>query len=104
MFETEQNTTDRLNDMFNIVDSHIRTFENTSLELQKEIHALGKHQYTISLYYKRNQSAEKHINTEVTLFGLQYMKRIYETCAGLSFHYINEFAHEKYNKYPTVFE
>lgn len=105
MFETEQNTTDRLNDMFNIVDSHIRTCENTSLELQKEIHALGKHQYTISLDDKRNQSAEKHINTEVTLlFGLQYMKRIDETCAGLSFHYINESAHEKYNKYPTVFE
>lgn len=105
LFETEQNTTDRLNDMFNIVDSHIKTCEETSLELQKEIHALGKHQYTISLDDKRNQSAQKHINTEMTLlFGLQYMKRMYETCAGLSFHYINEFAHEKYNKYPTVFK
>jgi hypothetical protein len=105
LFETEQNTTDRLDDMFKIVDTHIKKCEETSLKLQKEVHALGKHQYTISLDTKRNQSAQKHINTEMTLlFGLQYMKRMYETCAGLSFHYINEFAHEKYNKYPNVFK
>jgi hypothetical protein len=105
LFETEQNTTDRLNDMYTIVDKHIKSCEEKSLELQKEIHSLGKHQYIISKDAQRNQSAIHHINTEVAiLFGLQYMKRMYETCAGLSFHYINEFAHEKYNKYPLIFK
>jgi len=105
LFETEQNTTDRLNDMFARVDEHIRKCEETSLSLQKEIHSLGKHQYLKAKNSGAQVNVEQSINTEIViLHGLQYMKRMYETCAGLSFHYINEFAHEKYHEYSNIYK
>lgn len=104
LFENTNNVNQRLNDMFKVVNDHIKSCEATSLELQKEIHAVGKHQYEISIN-QAHVSAQKQIDSEIiVLHGLQYMKKMYEACSSLTFHYMNEMSDEKYDEYPIIFK
>lgn len=104
LFENDQNVNDRLNDMYQIVDTHIKQCESTSLELQKGIHAIGKHQYEKSLNSPVIDASSQIDSELIVLHGLQYMKKMYEACASLTFHYMNEMSDEKYDKYEVIFK
>tara|TARA_B100001971_G_C18268010_1_gene596230 strand:- start:68635 stop:69933 length:1299 start_codon:yes stop_codon:yes gene_type:complete len=105
LFESDQNVKDRLNDMNTIVSTHINKCEATSLELQKKIHSVGKQQYQLSLDPSKQVAADRQVDSDIiVLHSLQYMKRMYETCAGLSFHYMNELSIEKYDEYEIIFK
>ncbi len=103
VFENKENVTTRLDDMKSRISDGLKLCEDKSLDLQKLIYGIGKHSY------EKNKDKLVHavlgdiIDSEIlTLFSLQYIKRVYETCAGLTFHYMNEFSVEKYDDRPEV--
>ena len=95
-FETKENTLARLEAMEERVIGGQELCTDGTLELQKIIHTIGEQNY---------RSGEKAVENEIlTLYALQYVKRVYETCSLMLFHYMNELSIEKYDSLPSVLE
>lgn len=101
--ESKQNVKDRVSDMYLRINNALEVCDSGSLEIQKLIHTIGRQQYESTKRQFVRKVTEDAIMSEIlTLYGLQYTKRAYETCAGVTYHYMNEFAVEKYDSMESV--
>ncbi len=101
--ESNENVNQRLEDMKQRVLKTIKTCEDQSLDIQKKIYLIGQKNYMAGKEMTLTNAREEAISSEVlTLFSLQYMKRVYEACSSVTFHYMNEFSVEEYDQSPSA--
>ena len=90
--ESEKNVKDRLQDMGQRVNRGLQICEEGSLGLQEIIFAIGRQNYESGF-------VDAGASEVLTLHALQYVKRVYEGCATLNYHYMNELSIARYDSY-----